>query len=255
MKKDILISIITVCYNSSKTIEQTFQSVQKQTYKNIEYIVVDGNSTDNTLDIIAKYNNIITKNISERDNGLYDAMNKGIALAKGDFIMFLNSDDVLNNMNTIQNIMHEIDKHSLNIVYGDISFFKDDVNKIVRLWKSSKFKKQNICKGWHPPHPGFTVSKEIFNEVGVFNSKLKIVADYDFMLRCFNYKNLKIKYINNVIVKMRIGGASTTLKGVITSYFEFIYVLNKNNYSRLQITKMLLYRYIFKISQFIKIKY
>jgi len=244
------ISIITVCFNSSETLEETLQSVAEQTYADIEYIVIDGESTDDTLNILKKYSDIINILVSEPDNGLYDAMNKGIALSNGKFVMFLNSDDVLNNNNTIKNIICEIDKHSLNVVYGDISFFNDDVNKTLRLWKSSKFKKQNINKGWHPPHPGFTVSKEIFNEVGVFNSKLKIVADYDFMLRCFNYKYLKIKYIDNVIVKMRMGGASTTLKGVIASFFEFIYVLNKNNYSSLQITKMLSYRYITKVAQF-----
>jgi glycosyltransferase len=193
---------------------------------------------------------IINIMVSEPDDGLYDAMNKGIGISTGEYIMFLNSDDVLNNINTIENIMYDIDKYSLNVVYGDVSFFKDDMNKIIRLWKSSKFKKRNISKGWHPPHPGFTVSKEIFNDVGVFNSKLKIVADYDFMLRCFNYEHLKIKYINDVIIKMRIGGASTTLRGVFTSFCEFIYVLKKNNYSSLQSAKMLLYRYLVKISQF-----
>jgi len=244
------ISIITVCFNSSNTIEETIQTVAGQTYSDIEYIVIDGGSTDDTLSILENYTDIINIMVSEPDDGLYDAMNKGIAISTGEFIMFLNSDDVLNNTNTIQNIMYEIDKYSLNVVYGDISFFKDDINKIIRLWKSSKFKKQNISKGWHPPHPGFTVSKEIFNDVGVFNSKLKIVADYDFMLRCFNYDHLKIKYINNVIIKMRIGGASTTIRGVFASFFEFIYVLNKNNYSSLQIAKMLSFRYFVKISQF-----
>jgi|SaaInlStandDraft_1057018.scaffolds.fasta_scaffold01383_8 glycosyltransferase len=244
------ISIITVCFNSSKTIKKTFESIENQSYDNIEYIVIDGGSTDSTLNIIKDYKEIIDNYISEPDDGLYDAMNKGISISSGEYIMFLNSDDVLKNIYTIQNLMHEIDKYSLNVVYGDISFFKADTNKIVRLWKSSKFKKQNISKGWHPPHPGFTVSKEIFNEVGVFNSKLKIVADYDFMLRCFNYEHLKIKYINDVIVNMRIGGASTTYKGVFVSFFELIHVLNKNNYSNLQITKMILYRYIIKTSQF-----
>ena len=189
--------------------------------------------------------------VSEQDDGLYDAMNKGINVSSGEFIMFLNSDDLLDN-NTIQNIMDEIDRHSLNVVYGNISFFKNDFNKVVRLWKSSNFKKENIVKGWHPPHPGFTVSKEIFNKVGVFNNKLKIVADYDFMLRCFNYRPLKIKYINEVIVRMRIGGASTTINGIISSFFEFIYVLNNNNYSAIQITKVLLNRYFIKISQLLK---
>jgi glycosyltransferase len=245
------ISIITVCFNSSKTIEETIQTVAEQTYSDIEYIVIDGGSSDDTLSILKNYTDIINILVSEADDGLYDAMNKGISISSGEFIMFLNSDDVLNNKNTIQNIMCEIDKYSLNVVYGDISFFKNDVNNTLRLWKSCKFKKQNIYKGWHPPHPGFTVSKEIFNKVGVFNNKLKIVADYDFMLRCFNYKPLKIKYYNNVIVKMRIGGASTTINGIISSFFEFIYVLNKNNYSAIQIIKMLLYRYFTKLSQYI----
>lgn len=246
------ISIITVCYNSSKTILDTIASVNNQSYKNIEHVFIDGLSSDNTLELIklnSKKEKVI---ISEQDNGLYDAMNKGINISSGEFIMFLNSDDLLNNNNTIQNIMYEIDKYSLNVVYGDISFFKNDINKIVRLWKSSNFKKENISKGWHPPHPGFTVSKEIFNKVGVFSNKLKIVADYDFMLRCFNYKPLKIKYINEVIVRMRIGGASTTINGVISSFFEFIYVLNKNNYTAKQITKILLNRYFTKISQHLK---
>lgn len=246
------ISIITVCFNSAKTIEGTIKTVAGQTYPDIEYIIIDGGSTDDTLSILNNYNEIINILVSEPDDGLYDAMNKGINISSGEFIMFLNSDDLLNNNNTIQNIMDEIDRYSLNVVYGNISFFKNDINKVVRLWKSSNFKNENIFKGWHPPHPGLTVSKEIFNKVGVFNNKLKIVADYDFMLRCFNYRPLKIKYINEVIVRMRIGGASTTINGVISSFFEFIYVLNKNNYSAIQITKILLNRYLTKISQHLK---
>ena len=209
MKKDILISIITVCYNSAKTIEKTFQSIQKQTYKNIEYIVIDGNSTDNTLDIISKYNNIITKNISERDNGLYDAMNKGILLATGDIIGILNSDDIYANKNVISNINKQIKLFKVDSAYGDLVYTKsDDLNKTIRYWKSGDFSKKKFLYGWMPPHPTFFVKREIYIKHGFFNLKLKSAADYEIMLRLLYKKNISTTYLNEILVKMRVGGKS-----------------------------------------------
>ena len=245
------LTIVTVCYNSSLTIVETINSVNYQSYSDIEHIFIDGGSTDNTIDLIKSNSKIPNIILSEKDNGIYDAMNKGIAISNGNFIMTLNSDDILYDIKTIENIMYELKKFSLDAVYGNISFFKHDPNKTLRLWKSSKYVRDNVSKGWHPPHPGLTISKEYFDKVGSFNSNLRNNADYDFMLRLFKFHDLRIKYVDNIIVNMRIGGASTTIKGVFISFFENITVLKCNNYSIIQIVRILVYRYFSKLKQYI----
>lgn len=220
------ISLITVCYNSEKTIEDTIKSVLKQTYKNYEYIIIDGKSKDNTLNIIKlyekKFDNKL-KYISESDKGLYDAMNKGIKIATGDIIGILNSDDILYDENVFQKIIDNIDNY--DGVYSNLVLMNNDFTKVTRNFKS---KEAALKKGWHPPHPTLYLKKEIYNKYGNYNLDYKIAADLDFMYRILNNK-VRLKYVDTCFVKMRTGGASTNgLKGYYKNFKESYRVLKAN---------------------------
>lgn len=220
------ITLITVCYNSEKTIKDTIESVLKQTYKKYEYIIVDGNSKDKTLDIIKSYEKKFNNNleyISESDKGLYDAMNKGIKLASGDVIGILNSDDILYDENVFQKIIDNFEEN--DGVYSNLVLMNEDFTKITRNFKSKELSKK---KGWHPPHPTLYLKKEIYEKYGNYNINYKIAADLDFMYRIIN-NNVKLKYIDTCFVKMRTGGASTNgLKGYYKNFKESYKVLKNN---------------------------
>ena len=203
------VSIITVCYNSSGTIESTIRSVISQNYNNIEYIIVDGASSDNTLQIVERYKNKISKVISEKDEGIYDAINKGISVASGEIIAILHADDFYSNENVISNVVDSFILNKVEAVYGDLQYVdRIDTNKIKRNWISGPFKKQNFLKGWMPPHPSFFVKKECYDKFGLFNTSLRSAADYELMLRFLYKHNCSVAYIPHVLVKMRVGGKS-----------------------------------------------
>lgn len=203
------ISIITVCYNSGNTIGDTLQSVINQSYPNIEYIVIDGVSTDNTLSIINKYKDKIAKIVSEKDNGIYDAINKGIHLATGDIIANINSDDFYIDNNVIADVVATFEKEKTNTLYADLYYVDAvDTNKIVRYWKSKQYKEGLFLKGWMPPHPTFFVKKEVYQKYGLFDLQFKSAADYEIMLRFVHRFKTSIAYLPRVIVKMRVGGVS-----------------------------------------------
>lgn len=203
------VSIITVCYNSAKTIEDTIQSVINQTYDNIEYIIVDGLSTDNTLEIVNKYKEKITKVISEKDAGLYDAINKGIGLATGEIIANLNSDDFYIDNNVIADVVAKMQEENSDTLYADLYYVDEiDTNKVVRNWVSGNYKKGAFFKGWMPPHPTFFVRKKVYNNYGKFNLELKSAADYEIMLRFIHKHECSISYLPRVVVRMRVGGVS-----------------------------------------------
>lgn len=209
------ISIITVTYNSARTLTRTIRSVCRQDYKDIEYIIVDGESADSTLNIIkeyaAQYPNI--RYVSEPDNGIYDAINKGIALATGDVIGLLNSDDELENNQTISRVIEHITKEDADILYGDLVYCKYDAlehnpPRIVRYWKSNPFREWEITMGWMPPPPTLYCKKEVFEKVGNYRTDFRISADYEFILRAFTMRELKKTYLPEVIIKMETGGIS-----------------------------------------------
>jgi len=203
------VSIITVCYNSAKTIEDTIQSVVNQTYSNIEYIIVDGLSTDNTLEIVNTYRENISKIISEKDNGLYDAINKGIGLATGNIVAILNSDDFYIDNNVIAEIVSKMETENADTLYADLYYVDAlNTNKITRHWKSGSYKNGHFFKGWMPPHPTFFVRKEVYNKYGKFNLELKSAADYEIMLRFLHRYKCSVSYLPRVIVRMRVGGVS-----------------------------------------------
>lgn len=202
------ISIITACYNSARTIRDTLTSVGQQDYLEIEHIIVDGRSTDETLGIVNQFP-YIAKILSEKDTGIYDAMNKGIRLATGDVIAILNSDDVYANNHVLTKVMDLFADPKIDAVYGDLQYTKaDDLNKISRTWRSGNFSRSKFYYGWMPPHPAFFIRKKIYNEIGSFNTSLRTSADYEFMLRALVKNNYKAAYLPEVLVKMRNGGAS-----------------------------------------------
>jgi glycosyltransferase len=202
------ISIITVTYNSEATIADTLLSVQKQSYNNIEHIIIDGNSTDNTVEIIKSFPHV-SKWYSEKDAGLYDAMNKGLQSATGDIIGILNSDDVYADENVISKVVDSFTNDFIDTLYGDLHYVHpNDLNKVVRVWKSGKFKRSNFNFGWMPPHPTFFVRREVYDRVGLFNLSLKSAADYELMLRILYKNKFNAAYLPEVLVKMRAGGMS-----------------------------------------------
>lgn len=246
------VSIITVSYNSIKTINETISSVLNQTYPNIEYIIIDGVSNDGTLDIVNSFNNRITKIISEPDKGIYDAMNKGIKIATGDIIGILNSDDLYVHNKIIEEIASEfLNDNCLDILYGDLVYVdKYDTSVVKRKWVSCPYYINFFENGNVPPHPSLFVKKEIYNEIGLFNTSLKFAADYEFMLRLFK-KNIYVsKYYNKILVKMRLGGATNkNFKNIIIGNFEILKSWRINNY---KIPLFLIpKRFIRKLNQFV----
>lgn len=215
------ISIITVVWNNAATIKDAINSVLNQTYKNIEYIIIDGTSTDGTVEIVQSYGNKITKFISEKDKGLYDAMNKGIKLAIGDVVGILNSDDFYIDEFVIEKIVKEFEEKSVDSVYADLVFVKsENLEKIIRYYDSSYFNPSKFAYGWMPAHPTFFVKREIYIKYGLFKTDYKIAADYELLTRFLAKNKISYSYIKEPIVKMRIGGASTS--GIKSNY-----ILNK----------------------------
>ncbi len=207
--KNPKISIITVVFNNKEMISSVIDSVQEQTYKDIEHIVIDGGSTDGTVDIIKSYGGKITKFISEPDNGIYDAMNKGIKLASGDIIGILNSDDMYADNAVLKDVAETFERTGADAVYGDLVYVnKDDTNEVVRYWKSGPYKPGSFRKGWHPAHPALFVRKAIYDKYGVFDTSFDISADFELMLRFFEKHSIKTVYLPRVLVKMRVGGES-----------------------------------------------
>lgn len=203
------VSIITVCYNSAKTIEDTIKSVLNQSYDNIEYIIIDGQSKDNTMEIVNNYSGMISKVVSEKDKGMYDACNKGIAMATGDVIGILNSDDVFANKHIVQMVVDKMKKENTDALYGDLKYVSpDNLFKTHRYWKSGSYKRNKFIFGWMPPHPTFFIKKEAYQQFGGFNLNLKSAADYELMLRMLFKNKLKASYLPTVMVLMRDGGMS-----------------------------------------------
>lgn len=200
-----MISIITISYNSVNTILDTLKSIESQTMQEFEHIIVDGGSTDGTLEIIKNYSRV-DKVISEPDNGIYDAFNKGINNSTGDIIGFLNSDDVFYDQNSLKIINDSFDEN-IDCVFGDL-VYKDSYGKIKRIWKGSPFKKGAFKMSWMPAHPTFYCKRDIYKKYGLFNDSYIIAGDFELMLRFFEKYNIKSNYIPKTLVSMRTGGIS-----------------------------------------------
>lgn len=227
------ISIVTACYNSATTIRDTLRTIQMQTHQDIEHIVIDGGSTDGTLEILEQNKQHIAYLTSEPDNGLYDAMNKGISKATGDVIGLLNSDDLFANQWALSHVQEALADESVDACYGDLVYVNhDNINQVARYWKSSVYSPDLFAKGWVPAHPTFYVKKRVHEQHGMlFNVDYKLAADYDVLFRLLFSHGIKTTYIPEVMVKMRLGGATNkSLKNIVNQNKEIMRALTQYQY-------------------------
>ena len=249
----MLISIIIPTFNSSQTIQNNLDSIKKQTYLNYEIVIIDNNSTDDTITLIKKNNFKNIKTIIEKDSGIYDAVNKGILNSTGDLVSILHSDDIYNHNDVLKNVVNAFNqKKNVEIVYGDLVYVKnDDINSVLRYWKPGKFKNDLFLKGWHPPHPSFFAKKRLFNSYGLYNSKIGNSADVELMHRFMQIFKINFYYLNETLVKMRYGGKSNSnIMSIIRQNLEIIKFLNIQN-SLYKIIIFFLYKFIDRLKQFI----
>jgi glycosyltransferase len=246
------ISIITCALNSEITIEKSIRSVQKQSYKNIEHLIIDGGSTDKTLEIIRKMKKKNLNLYSSKDNGFYDALNKGIKFTTGNIVGVLHSDDFYRSNNVIEIVAGIFKQTKADIVYGDLIYVKKEYPfKPIRYWTAGQYSKEKLLKGWMPPHPAVFVKKKIFDQIGFYKVNYKISADYDFLVRIFNCKNINQVYVPKVLINMRIGGMSNrSFKNLIIKSVEDYQIMKKNKIGGLF---TLFNKNFSKIGQFINI--
>jgi len=250
-------SIITATFNSAPTIESCLHSVLQQSHPDLEYILIDGGSTDETLEIIKRVSKQYPKaNIhlsSEPDHGIYDALNKGIAKATGHIIGIVHSDDLLASKTILSELAQAFQDKKVDGVYGDLHYVKvQDTNQVVRNWESQQFKKQLLKKGWMPAHPTLYLKREVYIKEGGFNTNLKIAADYDFILRLFKNPDYQWYYLPEVICKMRLGGASnSSIKNMLLKSYEDYQALKANNITNFPLW-VLLSKNLSKIPQFFR---
>ena len=242
------ISIITITFKAEATIERTLNSVLNQSYKNIEHIIVDGGSKDKTLDICKKFPHI-SKIISEKDKGVYDAFNKGLKLASGDVIGFVNADDFFYSGNSVQEIANAFSNNETDIVYGNLDYINEK-GKVIRNWVSESYEKGLIKKAWMPAHPTFYCKKEVYDQLGGYNDSFKIGGDFELCLRFLEVNQVPSYYLNKKLVKMLVGGISNRgLKSKWTIFKEQLRAFKTNEIS---INPFLFFLYKFKkLKQFI----
>ncbi|GAA4404274.1 glycosyltransferase family 2 protein [Nibrella viscosa] len=203
------VSIITVVFNGAETIRSTIECILNQTYPDIEYIVIDGQSTDDTVAIIRSYEHRLARFVSEPDKGLYDAMNKGIGMATGEVIGLLNADDFYPDNEVIAHVVDRFRQTGSDAVYGDILYVnRDNTQQVKRYWKSGLYREGAFKWGWMPGHPAFFVRKRIYDQFGLFNIQLRSAADYELMLRFIHKHKITLSYLPEVLVVMRDGGVS-----------------------------------------------
>ncbi|MEL0622242.1 glycosyltransferase family 2 protein [Marinomonas arenicola] len=223
------ISIVTVCFNSEKTIKDTLESIKSQTYKNIEHILVDGGSSDSTNEIIEKYSDTVSRHIVEKDEGLYDAMNKGIRMVTGDIIGILNSDDVLADVFVLEKIVEGFESGDVDAVYSDLVYVKEnDLDKPTRLYSSKVFSKSLIRFGIMLPHPTFYVKRKFYEELGYYKTNYRVAADFELLVR-FVGSGIKMKRLPFISVRMREGGVSSSgLLWRVHQNFEIVRACKEN---------------------------
>ncbi len=225
------ISIVTAVYNRAGTVGDALSSVQNQTYRNVEHVVQDGGSTDGTLDILQQYQDPRIALVSEKDDGLYDAINKGKARATGDIVGLMHSDDVFASDAVLQKVAAAFEDQDIDCVYGDLQYVAaDDTSRVIRHWKSGDYARDLLKQGWMPPHPTFYIRRQHLGKYGMYDTSFQIAADYDAMLRWLWTHNLRPAYIPEVMVKMRMGGESNrSVARIIRKSREDYHALRRNN--------------------------
>jgi glycosyltransferase involved in cell wall biosynthesis len=243
------VSIISIVFNNKSCITDCIESVLSQSYKNIEHIVIDGGSTDGTQAIIEKYKSKLGFYISEKDNGLYDALNKGILKASGDIIGILHSDDLFFDNNVVKNIVEAFEKTNSDLVYASGQYvLRDDTSIIKRIYKGKKYNKYSLNFGWIPLHTTIYVKSEVFQTFGLYDESYSIASDYEISLRWFKEVKIKKYFLSNFVVKMRLGGKSTTAKLQKKKSSEDLSIIKKNGLLG-EIT--LLFKILRKIPQYL----
>ena len=224
------ISVITVTYNSAKTVADTMVSVAMQSYADIEHLVIDGASKDNTLDVVRSHARSQTRLISEPDDGIYDAMNKGLVEASGEIVGFLNSDDLYADASVLEKVANAFQDPAVEACYADLVYVSQNNRRVVRYWKSRSFTKGDFAKGWCPAHPTFYVRKSVIERLGLFDRSYKLAADVEFMMRYLERGQIRAVYIPRVLVRMRVGGATNqSWKNIWKQNSEIFSALRKNS--------------------------
>ncbi len=243
------ISVITAVYNAETTIANAIESVAGQTYQDVEHIIIDGGSTDGTLGLIEEMRNDRMVVVSEPDRGIYDAINKGIARASGDVIGLAHADDFLASQDVLTLIAASFSDPEIDACYGDLDYVsQSDPDKVIRHWRSSIFSKAKLKRGWMPPHPTLFMRRHVYETHGTYDITMRIAADYDAILRYFSRDDLRVHYIPQVLVKMRVGGASNgSLKRIIRKSKEDYQALRRNKVGGVS---TLLFKNVSKIPQF-----
>ena len=249
----MLVSIIISTFNSEKTIQSNINSIESQTYKDYQVIIIDKNSSDQTINIIKKNNLPNIKFIIENDLGIFDAINKGINVSSGEIISVLHGDDFFNNKDVLKDIIKKFKENKdTDIVYGNLVYVKkNNINHILRYWKPGVYKNNSFYKGWHPPHSSFFVKKKLFLEHGNYDLNNGNCADVELMFRFLNIQNVKSKYLNKTLVKMRYGGASNkNIFSVIKQNIQILQFLKiqKNFY---KISVFIIHKFFDRLKQFV----
>ena len=245
------ISVITAVYNNAETIASALDSALAQEGDNLELIVIDGGSTDGTLEILERYADRLAVLVSEPDKGIYFALNKGIGLASGEVVGFLHSDDLLANENVLNRVGEAFADPKVEAVYGDLLYVsKDDPDRVVRYWRAGNYSKARLSWGWMPPHPTFYVRRSVYERMGNYDTTYRIAADYDCILRFLGKGEVQVSYIPEVMVKMRVGGASNrSLRNILQKSKEDYRALTNNKVGGFG---ALAWKNLSKISQFVK---
>ena len=244
------VSIVTVCYNSEQTIEDSILSVINQRYDDIEYIIVDGKSNDRTLDIVNQYKSSITRIVSETDQGIYDAMNKGLALSTGEVVAFLNSDDIYQDDQVIASVVEAMESKKVDCLYGDIVYVdRNQIDRVKRHWVTGE--QNDFGTGWHPAHPAFFLKRHNYLELGDYRIEMNIAADFELMMRMLQKHQVRSLYFPEILVRMRLGGASNkSIKNILQGYKDIKKAFNVNQISMPVIYPF--YRYLPKIKEFFR---
>ncbi len=243
------ISVITAVYNNKNYIQSSINSFNAQSFNHRDHIVIDGNSNDGTKELLLENKSSFSTLVSEKDYGVYHALNKGLKLAIGDIVCLLHSDDFYANNDVLIKVSKLFSNPKVDIVYGDLDYvYKDNSNKIIRHWRAGEFNLDKLKSGWMPPHPSFFIRKKLLNQIGFFDTRYKIAADYDFMLRALTQKNIKVVYLPEVLIKMRVGGMSNrSFKNILHKSYEDYQIIRRHKIGGIG---TLICKNLSKISQF-----